>query len=89
MQKLTDLLTPHDKVRVLIRQGELAQHRIAKLFGIRRGPGRKTVDTEHRGARKSHEGKPEGYVKPTIRGSTDCTRRLYQESLAIPAEFKR
>jgi hypothetical protein len=63
MQKLTDLLSPHDRVRVLIRKGELERSRIARLFGIKRGPGKHTVDTDHRAAVKSHRGKPEGYVK--------------------------
>lgn len=38
--------------------------------GVSTGPGRKKLDSAHRGARKSHASKPPEYRKPTIAGTT-------------------
>ncbi len=74
-QKLVDLLSPHDQVRVMIAKSAQTMERIHRLFGrVKRGPGLKGVQSAHRGAFKSHKGKPEGYVKPVLVGSTDSTQ---------------
>jgi hypothetical protein len=83
-QKLLDLLSPHDRVRVAIRKSELEKDRISRLFGVKIGPGRNTVDTSRKGALRSHRGKPQGYVKPNVPKALRIN-----PDLVIPKEFKR
>jgi hypothetical protein len=74
-QRLMDLLSPHDKVRVMMRKSELEKHRIGRLFGVRKGPGKAGLHKSRRAAVKSHEGKPASYFKPIKVGKTDGTMR--------------
>ena len=74
-QRLVDLLSPHDRVRVAIAKSAQAMERIHRLFGrVKRGPGLKNASQAKRGAWKSHKGKPESYVQPVLVGSTDSTQ---------------
>jgi hypothetical protein len=38
--------------------------------GTQMGPGKRTLDSAHKGAWASHRGKPPSYRKPTIAGAT-------------------